>query len=143
MRREGFIRGLRTPFIPGPATGAAPGRVGIRPGVIALSVIVATLHTGVALLSYYPNSIVAWAYPLAVCSVGLLAIALIPGQLARAYRWAALIGLSMIVFPTWFFLVMIVGESWALYRAWTEATPQMFAERHGRLRALRPARSER
>lgn len=130
------LTSLKAPFVPGPAAAAAPGHVGWRPGVAAWTTLIATAHTAAALLSVYPVSIVAWAYPLAVFCVPALSMALIPGQLHRAYRWLGLMALSVVVFPAWFFVVMIVGESWALYRAWTEATPADFARRGLKLRGL-------
>ncbi|XKH58625.1 hypothetical protein LG293_16365 (plasmid) [Citricoccus nitrophenolicus] len=142
-----LLAAFKAPFTPGPAADAAPGHVGLRAGVAYWAGLIAVLHTGAALFAVYPTSIIAWAYLLAVASVGILTVVLVPGQWRRWYRWAGLLALSMVVFPGWFFIVMTVGEGWALYRAWTETTPADFHRRYHRagawLRNTLPQRKPR
>lgn len=77
-------------------------------------------------LNLLPMDTIWWLVPLLIVFPGIVSMTLLPGGWKRWYRWVALLGLVMMVLesPTSNpFLVILVGETWMLHRAWvTERT---------------------
>ncbi|GAA4033760.1 hypothetical protein GCM10023063_16980 [Arthrobacter methylotrophus] len=68
--------------------------------------------------------IMSWVFPLAVVLPGIITMTLLPGGWKRWYRWAALLGLAMMLFENSNpYIVILFGETWILHRSWvTERT---------------------
>jgi hypothetical protein len=77
----------------------------------------------IALILFGPGSIsmelMSWLFPLAVVLPGIITMTLLPGGWKRWYRWAALLGLAMMLFETSNpYIVILFGETWILHRSW-------------------------
>jgi hypothetical protein len=68
--------------------------------------------------------LMSWIFPLAVVFPGIISMTLLPGGWKRWYRWAALLGLAMMLFEASNpYIVILFGETWILHRSWvTERT---------------------
>lgn len=76
-------------------------------------------------LNLLPLDLIWWAVPLLVVLPGIISMTLLPRGWKRWYRWAALLGLVLMVLESSAnpFVVILFGETWMLHRAWiTERT---------------------
>ena len=76
-------------------------------------------------LNLLPMDIIWWLVPLLIVFPGIVTMTLLPGGWKRWYRWAALLGLVLMVLESSSnpFIVILIGETWMLHRAWiTERT---------------------
>jgi hypothetical protein len=83
--------------------------------------LAALIMFGPGLLSM---DLMSWIFPLAVVLPGIITMTLLPGGWKRWYRWAALLGLAMMLFENSNpYIVILFGETWILHRSWvTERT---------------------
>jgi hypothetical protein len=67
----------------------------------------------------FSTDLMSWMYPLAVVFPGIISMTLLPGGWKRWYRWAALLGLAMMLFESSNpYIVILVGETWILHQSW-------------------------
>ncbi|ACL42355.1 hypothetical protein Achl_4404 (plasmid) [Pseudarthrobacter chlorophenolicus A6] len=86
---------------------------------------IAHIITVALALNLLPLDIIWWAVPLLIVLPGIISMTLLPGGWKRWYRWAALLGLVLMVLESSSnpFVVILFGETWMLHRAWiTERT---------------------
>lgn len=79
---------------------------------------VAAVHTGLVQVLPYQQLTFMLVYPLTIMLPGAITMILLPAARRRWYRWVALGGLSLVVFPEVYPLVMLVGETWLLHQSW-------------------------
>lgn len=87
-------------------------------GQWALCALIAFAHALGAPLLPYQELTFFWVYPLVILLPGLITMIMLPGAWRRWYRWAALSGLSLVVFPQVFPLVLAFAETWLLHQSW-------------------------
>lgn len=77
-------------------------------------------------LNLLPMDLIWWLVPLMIVFPGIVTMTLLPGGWKRWYRWAALLGLVLMVLESAAnnpFIVILFGETWMLHRGWiTERT---------------------
>lgn len=76
-------------------------------------------------LNLLPMDVIWWLVPLLIVFPGIVSMTLLPGGWKGWYRWAALLGLVLMVLESSSnpFVVILIGETWMLHRAWvTERT---------------------
>lgn len=82
------------------------------------AVAVAMAHVQGVFMAHFSEATFLWMYPLLLALPGLLSMILLPGQFKRWYRWAAILGLAFSVYADVLPAVLIIGETYALHRAW-------------------------
>lgn len=102
---------LRNPF-----TNLKPGTRTALGWILAAAVSMA--HVQLVFAARFNEATFIWMYPLLLAVPGLLSMILLPGQFKRWYRWAAILGLAFSVYAEVLPLVLIIGQTYALHRAW-------------------------
>lgn len=59
-----------------------------------------------------------WMFPLLLALPAIVSIILLPGEIRHWYRWAAILGLAFSVYLEVLPLVLAIGGTYALHRAW-------------------------
>lgn len=89
---------------------------------------VAMAHVQGVFMAHFSEATFLWMYPLLLAVPGLLSMILLPGQFKRWYRWAAILGLSFSVYADVLPAVLIIGETYALHRAWAVERTSSFKD---------------
>ncbi|MCC3292845.1 hypothetical protein [Arthrobacter sp. zg-Y1110] len=80
-------------------------------------------HIRLVFSAHLPEAHFMWMYPLLLAIPAIVSIILLPGEARHWYRWGAVIGLSFSVYADALPLVLVIGGTYALHRAWvTERT---------------------
>lgn len=81
-----------------------------------------------------------WIFPLLVVLPGIITMTLLPGGWKRWYRWAALLGLAMMLTESSNpYIVILVGETWILHQSWVTERTVRIKDLFRRGKAANPA----
>ncbi len=77
--------------------------------------------------NFLSMDLMSWIFPLLIVLPGIISMTLLPGGWKRWYRWAALLGLAMMLTENSNpYIVILFGETWILHRSWvTERKPRL------------------
>jgi hypothetical protein len=114
---------LRDNFLTGPQFGGARtfsdlalGWVG-KGAIIVLLVFTSALHA--ITLFGSPGVLSQWlVFALVAAAPGLITVVLVPGAWRRPGRWLLLLAVVFFSDPQYTYMLLIVVETWALYRTW-------------------------